>query len=293
MRYLFIQCESLKKVEFISIDTSKVTNMEGMFSGCKSLESIDLSNFNNSKVENMGGVFERCSKLKEIKGLNKINTSKVTNMSNMFSECSELEYLDLSNFDTSKVRYMNCMFKWMFKLKEIKGLSNFNTSNVINMMEMFWFCNSLEYLDLSNYDTSNVKNMARMFEGCSKLKEIKGINYFNTSKDTQMDDMLSECKELDYIIISNKNISIDVNKYKEKFNIAVIFTSSDQRYNFAMSCSLSDKFTTIEEKLINNFPELKSKNFYYLANGDTIDKNLTLGQNKIKSSNTIIINFID
>ena len=312
MSYIFIKCESLKKVEFISIDTSKVTSMNQMFSGCNSLESVDLYNFNTSNVENMEKMFEGCSKLKEIKGLNNFNTSKVTNMSYMFSECQELEYLDLSNFDTSNVWYMEGMFsakiefefegfdsdikiksKWASKLKEIKGISNFNTSNVSNMKKMFQGCNSLEYLDISNFDTSKVTNMERMFEGCSKLKEIKGINYFNTSKVNNMDDMFTECKELDYIIISNNQISIDVNKYISKFSIAVIFTSSDQKINFSMPCSLSDKFTTIEEKLINNFPELKSKNFYYLANGDTIDKNLTLGQNKIKSSNTIIINFID
>ena len=41
-------------------------------------------------------------KLKEIKGINNFNTSQVTNMKSMFNQCNELEYLDLSNFDTSK-----------------------------------------------------------------------------------------------------------------------------------------------------------------------------------------------
>ena len=51
----------------------------------------------------MGFMFNECHKLQEIKGINNFNTSKVINMSAMFQLCNELEYLNLSNFDTSNV----------------------------------------------------------------------------------------------------------------------------------------------------------------------------------------------
>ena len=51
-------------------------------------------------------MFNECHNLKEIKGINKINSSKVNNMSAMFQLCKEIKYLDLSNFDTSNVTYM-------------------------------------------------------------------------------------------------------------------------------------------------------------------------------------------
>ena len=38
---------------------------------------------------------------------------------------------------------------------------------------MFEGCKNLEDLDVSNFDTSNVIDMGNMFYGCSKLKEIK------------------------------------------------------------------------------------------------------------------------
>ena len=100
MNKIFYGCESLIKIEFISIDTSKVNDMWYMFSRCESLEYLDLSGFDTSNVEDMSNMFKGCSKLKEIKGINNFNTSKVTKMLSMFSGCESLEYLDLSSFDT-------------------------------------------------------------------------------------------------------------------------------------------------------------------------------------------------
>ncbi len=54
-------------------------------------------------------------------------------MSTMFDECIELEYLDLSNFDTSNVTDMGWMFNKCLKLKEIKGINKLNTNKVNNM----------------------------------------------------------------------------------------------------------------------------------------------------------------
>ena len=40
------------------------------------------------------------------------------------------------------------------------------------MSAMFELCNEIEYLDVSNFNTSNVIDMCGMFNGCNKLKEI-------------------------------------------------------------------------------------------------------------------------
>ena len=45
----------------------------------------------------------------------------------MFQLCGELEYLDVSDFDTSNVTNMENMLLGCNKLKEIKGINNFNT----------------------------------------------------------------------------------------------------------------------------------------------------------------------
>ena len=56
-------------------------------------------------------------------------------------------------------------------------------------------------------------------------------------------------------------------------------------------CNTSDNFTIIEETLYNEYPELKNKKIYFIANGITINKSDTLEKNNIKSSTNIIINY--
>ena len=46
-------------------------------------------------------------------------------MISMFQECYELEYLDLTNFNTSNVTDMSRMFFGCNKLKAIKGINKF------------------------------------------------------------------------------------------------------------------------------------------------------------------------
>ena len=125
----------------------------------------------------------------------------------MFNECTSLEYLDLSNFYTSNVINMEDMFNGCYKLKEINGLNKFNTNKVLYMNKMFQDCNALTYLDLSNFNTSNVINMEYMFNRCKNLKEIKGINRFITYKVTNLKSMFQDCNSLESLDLSNFNIS--------------------------------------------------------------------------------------
>ena len=49
--------------------------------------------------------------------------------------------------------------------------------------------------------------MKGMFLGCFKLKKIKGIEKFNTINVSDMNGMFEECKELEYLDLSNFNTS--------------------------------------------------------------------------------------
>ena len=209
-------------------------------------------------------------------------------MNSIFHECCELEYLDLSDFNTSKVSDMGWMFNECHKLKEIKGINNFDTSNVINMTTMFQECYELEYLDLSNFNTSNVEDMKFMFNKCHKLKEIKGINNFDLTMVKHKEKIFDGCNNLDQLLLSKFNITINNNNEKYIF---VIFNTNDLLIQHLIPCYISDNFTTVEEKLYDKYPELKNKQIYYTVNGNIINKSETLEKNNIQSCTNILINY--
>jgi len=84
-------------------------DLERLFQNCSNLISIDLIDFASTNVTSVGWMFNNCSKLKEIKGINKINIERVYKLTSKFQNCNEIEYLDLSNFDTSNATDMGGM----------------------------------------------------------------------------------------------------------------------------------------------------------------------------------------
>ena len=137
--------------------------------------------------------------------LSNFDTSKVTNMDCMFNRCESLTQLDLSNFDTSRVAEMYAMF-WRCKALTKLNLSNFNTSSAIKMISMFRDCSALTQLDLSSFDVSHVTNMCYMFSGCSSLIQLD-LSNFNTSSAHDIEFMFDGCSSLTAIDLSNFDTS--------------------------------------------------------------------------------------
>jgi surface protein len=74
----------------------------------------------------------------------------------MFKDCKSLEELDVSNFDTSKVTNMRCMFYNCENLDEL-DLSDFSTRNVTDMHGMFLNC-PIDFPE-SKFDREEVLDM--------------------------------------------------------------------------------------------------------------------------------------
>ena len=104
----------------------------------------------------------------------------------------------------------NSWFSYLETLTTIEGLENLNTSEVTNMLEMFYGCSRLTSLNLSNFNTSAATNMGWMFEGCSKLTSLN-LSNFNTSAVTNMREMFSGCSGLKELNVSNFNTSAVTN----------------------------------------------------------------------------------
>ena len=81
-----------------------------------------------------------------------------------------------------------------------------------------------------------------------------------------------------------------INPEKIKKDICLIqFLSGDQHVNIFITCKVKDNFSVLEEKLYNDFTDLKNKNIIFLAKENIINRSTTLEENKIKNDTTIQI----
>ncbi|UZN42446.1 BspA family leucine-rich repeat surface protein [Lactobacillus sp. IBH004] len=125
------------------------------------------------------GLFRDLPKLQKITGLENLvigdkQHTPATSMAEMFENdpnLTTLEGLNSSNFDTSLVSDMSNMFKGCTALSNL-DLSSLNTSNVTTMNNMFDGCDNLTSLNLSSFDTSKVKTMNDMFSSCPNLTKL-------------------------------------------------------------------------------------------------------------------------
>ena len=120
---------------------------------------------------------------------------------------------------------LSYMFDNCKELISIKDVSDWNTSNVTTMHNMFYYCQSLTSLDLSNWDTSNVTVMWNTFSGCQSLASLN-ISNWDTSKVTNMYGMFSNCSNLETLDLSNWDVS-NVIEMQRMFNCCYKLVSLD------------------------------------------------------------------
>ncbi|MFK4966492.1 BspA family leucine-rich repeat surface protein [Lactococcus garvieae] len=100
---------------------------------------------------------------------------KTTSLTQWFAFCENLESIvGLSNLNTSGVTEMNGMFMELSKMKTL-DLSNFDTSSVISMAQMF-ANSSIIQLNISGFD-ANITEMNGMFKGLKLQRLILGEHF--------------------------------------------------------------------------------------------------------------------
>ena len=240
---MFYDMNNIIKIDLSKFDSSKVTEMIGMFSNCRSLISLNLDNFRTSLVTNMHSMFQGCEKLTSL-NLDYFNTSSVINMHAIFSSCKSLISLNLKNFNTSSVTIMAVMFLNCNSLKSL-DLSHFNTKSVVNFHGLFKNCSSLISLNIDNFDTSLVTNMNDMFIGCSSLISLNLIN-FSTSSMQNLYNMFNYANMDIIYCLDQNNIPKIVEQIKElnknyKNNCSdICFTNHNNKIIFKKNLCISD-----------------------------------------------------
>ncbi|UQS83154.1 BspA family leucine-rich repeat surface protein [Bombilactobacillus thymidiniphilus] len=225
--------ESPTTLSLSSWDTSKVTDMSGLFMGCD--EYLDgYEDFDTSNVQNMRSIFESYF-VTNIPGvdqsvpidISKWQTPSLTAADSMFesSNVSEIKFFSsdpttgpTTGLDTSRITNMSHMFAGTKHLKQqpvadgvskidpTKDIAKLKTDNVTDMSNMFSLT-AFSTIDLSGFDVSNVTDMSAMFYSNRNLTTVKGISQWKTGNVTDMSNMFSSCKSLTQIYNGDGDLS--------------------------------------------------------------------------------------
>lgn len=176
--------------------------------------------------------------------------SRVNDMNSMFQreERAEESSLDLTNFNTSNVVNMGYMFM-NFNSKTI-DLSSFDTSNVRNMNNMFDGCVSLSSLDVSGFDTSRVTNFEYMFNNCYRLEKLD-LSNFVIKENAKTNSMLSFGKSKIDVYVASKEYITKLKKNINSFSMPT-FHIVKKYLDFEGLRIYNEKVKEEIEKLINN-----------------------------------------
>ena len=141
--------------------------------------------------------------------------------SQMFYDMDWLTYIDMSWWDTSNVINMSNMFSRDRSLTWL-DLSDWDTSNVTKMDQIFFDCEKLVELNIKGWDTSNVTEMGGMFAYCDNLEKIWGIEDINTHNVIDMNQLFYVCPSLIELDLSNwdtSNVTIMDYMFYGSYNI--------------------------------------------------------------------------
>ena len=99
-----------------------------------------------------------------------------------------------------------------------------------------------------------------------------------------------QCRDGSILPYVKKDTNNNNNSQIMETIIAVNFRSINEDIIYPIACKKTDIFSNIEKKLYKEYPILKKKKIYFIANGKVVNKSYTFEQNNIKSGDTILIN---
>ena len=188
----------------------------------------------------------------------------IDNLNNFFANNehkNSLISLDFSNFDSSKLVSVENLFNELTSLKYI-DLSNFGGA-LTSMKGLFKDLNSLESIKLSNIKTSKVTSIESMFENCASLTSID-LTDLDTTSLINMQKLFLGCSALKVINFSNLNI-------ENVHSVSDIFKDIETNFEYIIltNVKLSDElFSEITDKLTDKYYYLDCSTSEIIQNGD-------------------------
>ena len=201
-----VTSNSVSLIDTRGINFSKTKNMSSMFFSYSVYKKIILDNMDTNAAEDMSGMFQYVgtdNTPAEGIDISSFNTSKVKNMKDMFSG-SMAATIKISGIDTSNVENMESMFSSLKNVREL-DLSNIDVRKVTNVYNIFSNNTALTSLDLSNWHPDSLTS----FNVLSHLPRLKSLNLsgFSTKNFTSMRFMFADDSMLESLDLSSFDTS--------------------------------------------------------------------------------------
>lgn len=238
----------------------------------KKIKSVVFDeSFKDARPKDCGAWFWFFEALTTIEHLDYLNTSEVDDMRLMFSSCTSLETLDLSSFNTEKVKYMYAMFDGAKNLRSIKLPKGFIGSSVTDLNATFKGCESLTELDLSGSNSENVKDMKAMFYGCRALSKLD-LTDFKTGQVTTMENMFCICSTLETLDVSSfntENVTIMLGMFNNCSSLRSLDLPGFNTANVTQMSSMFNKCSSLRSLDLSSFNTRKVTQMQSMFEGCT------------------------
>ena len=283
---------------------NNMMNMANMGKNINIIRSYSTGEINISKNANMmvhKNDFNEINNIMNNSMMNNINNNMMNNMNNNMMNNINNNMNNLMNLEEDNLMINNkklkdfigynklCFVTKENKIDKSKTLKENNiTDNSIIFIKMllmekinlqFFVEEPKKYYKISCYDIEIFSSIEQQL--INENQELKEKFIIFKIDGNKIDKSLTLQKNN---IKNNSVISVSISDKKE---IKVTFCTIDQRVQHLISCYNSDEFLIIEKKLYDEVEELKNT-YYFLANGNIVERALTFEENKI-TDNTIIL----
>lgn len=170
------------------------------------------------------------------------------------------ETIDITGWNTSKVKDFGSMFSNCAMLKRIIGIEDIDVSNAESISRMFSYNDKIEELDLSNWDVSNVREATWMFAVCKNLKSVD-VSDWDLSNAATIEGMFCACPELEHVDISGWRTSSKLHVIERLFGRCPKIESIDMKHldlsgikSIYQLCQHCDSLTSV--KLPDSLPSM-------------------------------------
>ena len=142
---------------------------------------------------------------------------------------------------------------------------------------------------------------------CFRSSIIKSLEFYDLIIDDNIEETNGENNnnnnnaQAEEVIIKFRNNHIIESLNEQEFQnveenpISVIFTCTDQTFNYPIICKKNQKFSEVENLLYEQYPQYKNTNNFFLCHGNIIDSSKTMKENKLNHGDIIVmtINQVD